>query len=150
MMRLTVDESVAEELVWIGCATGKDGLFAAIGRRIDDLNNIQNIDDARWPSGAEKAAVKCGWRLEISWAETLGPIAHKAALVRAHKEQHGHEPLFECPSTGKRELGVKKVVRAEDESDNDLDWGSWQELRSLPKDHVPRKHGLYRIRAVQP
>ena len=150
MVRLSIDESVGEELVWIGCATGKGGLSIAMGRRIDDLNNHQNIDDARWPSGAEKAAIKCGWRLEVSWAETPAPEAHKAALVKAHGRMHGHRPWFECPQTGEHELGTKSLVLKKGESHNDLDWQPWHDLRGLSKSSVPHTHGLYRIRAVQP
>ena len=148
MAKLTIAQSVEEELVYIGCALGAAGLRGRIGQRIDD------IDLARYPSGAEKAAHKHGLILEVSWAELLRESvkSYEAALIQRYLEQHCCMPSFKPPGGGMLVLGNAKVEHLIEAPENldSLDWSTWQVLYGMSKPALPTNPGIYRIRAVPP
>ncbi len=148
MVRLTIAESVAEELVYIGMTQQLQGLAA----RIDDIDGSGDIDKKRFPAPAEKAAVKAEWGLEVSWAVTESRESaeiHKAALVEAHLDRHGHKPSFWNDPLGERIPGVQKVGKVK-EPTGDLDWSGWKPMVEDTKGDIPKGPGVYRIWAVKP
>ena len=150
MERLTIDASVEEELLYIGRALGTAGLQGRIGQRIDGVNT-PDIDLARYPSGAEKAAHKYGLTLEVSWAEISRKdvMAYEAALIQRYLAQHCCMPSFNPPSGQLPVLGnarVERLVVPPQELDR-LEWSDWQVIRSITKRALPTNPGVYRIRA---
>ena len=137
----TIRESVQEELVFIG--TAEKHLRFAVGKRI--------TQPAKFLCGAEKAAVECGYRLEVSWATTLTPEAHKAALTLAYEEQHdGRRPGFKRPDTGDRVKGVKLIISKHGIADRDLAWSDWMPMNDATIPRIPEELGVYRVCAVWP
>lgn len=134
----TIRESVQEELVFIGTA-GKHLRFA-IGKAIKQ--------PAKFYGGAEKAAVECGRSLEVSWAPTSTPEAHKAALVLVYEEQCGKRPGFKRPDTNEWILGVVKLTRKHGEAYSDLVWSPWMPMNDSTISRIPEELGVYRIRSV--
>ena len=133
-----IRESAQGELVFIG--TAEKHLQFAIGKRIRQPRKFYG--------GAEKAVIECGQRLEVSWATTPTPEAHKAALVLAYEEQHVRRPGFECHGTGKRILGVKRFTRKYGEAYDELMWSDWMPMIDSTIPRIPEELGVYRVRAV--
>ena len=149
MARLTIAESVAEELVYIGRTKGLQGW---IGKRIDDIDSPGDIDTKHYPSPAEKAAAKAGWHLKVSWAETDGDKStwiHKAALVEVHLDRHCHKPSFWNDPPGERIPGVQKFKKVKGPVVT-LSWSGWMPMVEDTKGDIPKGPGVYRIRAVKP
>lgn len=137
----TIQEGVKDELVFIGTALGGDGLRFAIGKRIDN--------PGRYLGGAEKAAVECGRSLEVSWAPTSTPEAHKAALVLAYEEEHnGVRPGFERFDTGEWVPGINLLLLKHGEANSDLVWSPWMPMNDGTISRTPEELGVYRVRAV--
>ena len=148
MSTMSIADSVAEPLVIIRKASN---LRAGVTGTRDELNKNQaDIDKSEGLSRAEKLAVKCGWTLQVSWAETDTPEAHKAALVEAHEGNHDSRPRFKCPTTGEWAPGVVLVDKQKGENWSALAWSPWQDLTTVPRDAPPQEPGVIRIRAVCP
>ena len=144
MTTLTIAESVKEELAFIGAADGDNGSKFAIGKR------ITNPD--RYLSAAERAALDCGWRLEVSWAEARTPEPHRTGLVLAYEKEHGHKPGFERPDNGEWAPGPVKLVYKFGlaSTDTNLDWSEWVAMDRDAIKRFPISLGVYRVRAVRP
>ena len=134
----TVRESVQEELVYIG--TADKHLRFAIGKGIKQPEYFY--------SGAQKAAIEYGLRLEVSWAVTPTPDVHKASLVLAYEQEHDARPGFRRPDTGEWTPGVRLLVRKHGEAYGDLTWSAWMPMRTSTISHIPEELGVYRVRAV--
>lgn len=134
----TIQESVQEELVFIG--TAEKHLQFAIGKRIRL--------PGKFYGGAEKAAIESGRSLEVSWATTPTPEAHKAALVLAYKGHHGRRPGFERHDTGEWVRGIKLLIRKYGEAYDELVWSAWMPMSDNTIPCIPEELGVYRVRAV--
>ena len=150
MVRLTIDESVEEELLYIGRALGAAGLRGRIGQRIDGVN-APDISLERYPSRAEKAAHKRGMVLWVSWAELPRESvkAYEAALIQRYLEQHCCMPSFKPSERGIREIGNARVEHLIEHPENlyNLDWSDWHVLYGMSKHIPPLEPGVYRITA---
>ena len=149
MIKLTIEESVAEELVYIGSAKS---LISRLGQRINDLDSPGDVDKKRYPSPAEKAAAKCEWGLEVSWAATESherAKSHEAALIQWYVAGHSLLPSFGNHHPGEWVLGNKRVEAVEGPIDA-LHWDEWTPMVKSTKGTIPNKPGVYRIRAMPP
>ena len=149
MVSLTMEESVAGELIYIGSAKY---LISRLGQRIDDLDSSGDVDKKRYPSLAEKAAAKCGWRLEVSWAKTEShesAKAHEAALIQWYIARHSRLPSFGNHPPGEWVLGNKRVEVVEGPI-GALHWDEWMPMVKSKKRAIPNNPGVYRIRAMPP
>ena len=149
MIKLTIEESVAEEFVYIGSAKS---LTSRLGQRINDLDSPGDVDKKRYPSLAEKAAASCGWHLEVSWAETEShesAKSHEAALIQWHVARHCCLPSFGNHLPGEWVLGNKRVEVVKGPIST-LHWDEWMPMVKSKKGTIPNKPGVYRIRAMPP
>ncbi len=149
MARLTIAESVAEELVHIGKAKGLQG---GIGRHIDDIDSPVDIDKKPAPGLAEKAAVRARWALEVSWAETESHESagsHRNALWQEYVTRHDRRPSFWDERQRAWIPDSKKVEKVKGPV-GDLSWSGWMPMVKATKGGIPREPGVYRIRAMPP
>lgn len=157
MGKLTILESILEPvLVDIGRARVKK-VSKGLRTRLDDKISDHQENICRPHSGSQlnhaaKAAVELKWRLEFSWAATgdnLSATAHEAALLRSYKELHGRLPGFRRPDNGEFVPGNR--VHPKDEGTVGLlNWSPWKPMEKDYISDVPKKPGVYRIRAVPP
>ena len=149
MARLTIAESVVEELVHIGKAKGLQGW---IGKRIDDIDSLGDIDKKSIPGLPEKATVKAGWSLKVSWAETESHESagsYRNALWQEYVTRHDRRPSFWDERQRAWIPDSKKVEKVKGPV-GDLSWSGWMPMVRATKDDIPKEPGVYRIRAVKP
>ena len=149
MGKMTIEESVAVELAYIGSAKK---LGNRINQRINDLDRPGVIDAKRYPSVAEKTAIKSGWNLEVSWAETESQESakyHEAALIQWYIARHCQVPSFGNRPPGEWILGNMRVERVEGPV-SDLNWLPWMPMVKSRRREIPATPGVYRIRATTP
>lgn len=154
---LTIENSILEPIfVDIGRArVGKvyEGLLTRLGGKISDYQkNIQSPHSGSQLNLAAKAAVEMGWSLEFSWAafesNTIA-TAHEAALIRCYKTVHGRLPGFVCPDNGKFIKGLR-VTPSDKGPVGLLMWSPWKPMQNRYIEDLPKKPGVYRIRAMPP
>ena len=137
MSTKSIDESVVEELVYIG-TTKRQLLLGTIGARI--------FRAGRFLSPGEKAALGEGESLEVSWATTLQGSAfdHKKALIQAYEQKHDRKPCYESKTNG----CVPGVERGGKPSGSvgDLEWSDWRPLDASTFPYVSEEPGVFRIR----
>ena len=149
---LTIADSTQErDIVYIG-ATPRANLRQRLTDRIDDpclkTNPISQHENCQL-SPAEQAVLSSGRQLYLSWAVTENNDSakyHETALIRAYKEQHGQLPSWDS-STGWVRGNSQQPQR--EGPVGPLDWSDWKPLAGYPKDSIPIKPGVYRIRAVR-
>ena len=122
MVRLTMEQIVEEELVYIGAAPNRD-LWQRLGDRKG--NPERNF------SQAEKDLTEQGVRLEFSYAVTSkdGVRSCEATLIRSYETMHGHKPSGNTNSAHAPSV------------DCDLEWSEWHPLE--------RENGVYRVRIAR-
>ena len=147
---LTIADSTQErDIVYIG-ATPRANLRQRLTDRIDDLclktNPISQHENCQL-SPAENAVLSSGRQLYLSWAVTENNDSakyHEAALIRAYKEQHGQLPSIKDSAKGLVQ-GNSQQPQTEGPVGL-LDWSDWKPLAGYPKEDIPYKPGVYRIR----
>ena len=134
----TIEESVQEELLWIGTAQGQGGLKTAVDNRV---NNPE-----KYLCKAERAALKEGYSLSVSWAVTDMPKPTKAVLAAAYEKRHDALPGFR-QADGEWVKGVQIISKKTNQAEADLTWDTGP-LDNNTLQRVPECHGIYCVRAV--
>lgn len=155
--RLTIEQSIADpDIIYIGRArAGKttQGLMSRLADKITDhLKNILAPYSGRHLDSASKAAVDAGCRLEVCWAtaqDDTGASAYESALICRYKATYGHLPGFTSPVERKFYPGNKQTPREKGPVAT-LSWSPWEPMDIGTLAHLPKKPGVYRIRAVPP
>ena len=147
---LAIADSVQDrDIVYIG-ATPKTDLRQRLSDRINDsclkTNPISQHENCQL-SPAEKAVLSSGRQLYLSWAVTENNDSakyHETALIRAYKEQHGQLPSIKDSAKG---LVPGNSQQPQTEGPVGLlDWSDWKPLAGYPKETIPCKPGVYRVR----
>jgi len=124
-MRMTIEESVKDELAYIGFT-----------------NDLQDQISKHIPK-----ALTQGKQMMVSWAELESlesAFLHKAELLRAHKETHGKLP--DTAPDGNYIPGARVVEKMSGQV-SDLDWQGWYPMEPATIALVPRVPGVQRVRA---
>ena len=154
---MTIAEVTADPIVFIGSATGADGLRGRISQHIDRLERTERA----------VGACKCGWSLTVSWAETQdrrSAAGYAAALLCSYIAQHRRMPsLDDSPPRGADELaamsnalqrlalsprGAVGAARSGEEETCDLAWSGWHAMNESNKPSIPYAYGVYLIVAM--
>lgn len=152
-MELTIGQSIADpDIIYMGRALTQQttqGLASRLTDKITDhLKNITSPYAGRHLDSASKAAVYASYRLEVSWAAAQDDdeaAAYESALLRLYKSTNGHLPGF--THHGEFHPGNKQTP-PEKGPVGTLQWSPWEPMDMETLSYLPKKPGVYRIRAM--
>ena len=152
MSTKSIDESVVEELVYIGAPASKS-LKQFVSDRIDDIERYRHTGRYIGLTDGERLAIDGSVGLEVSWATTENDSARlvRNALLQAYVDTHDCKPGYVSRTAGKWVPGNMAIEKRAASAAN-LDWSSWQPANASTEAYLPQQEepGVLRIRIAPP